>query len=86
MKFYFSRFAPNLQHYCRVCNTQLNSCKQAQIHTDGKKHEKRLSYLKFSLETGMNKDECNKMRLRHQHRHFYTNMTMIEIEILRFTK
>ena len=35
-----------------MCNTQLNSCKQAQIHTDGKKHEKRLAYLKFSLDTG----------------------------------
>ena len=40
-----------LQHYCRVCNTQLNSCKQARIHVTGKKHEKRLAYLKFSLET-----------------------------------
>ena len=40
-----------LQHYCRVCNTQLNSCKQARIHVSGKKHEKRLAYLKFSLET-----------------------------------
>ena len=40
-----------LQHYCRVCNTQLNSCKQARIHCTGKKHEKRLAYLKFSLET-----------------------------------
>ena len=40
-----------LQHYCRVCNTQLNSCKQARIHVAGKKHEKRLAYLKFSLET-----------------------------------
>ena len=52
----FSRSTPNLQHYCRVCNTQLNSCKQAQIHTDGKKHEKRLSYLKFSLGTGTSYD------------------------------
>ena len=40
-----------LQHFCRVCNTQLNSCKQARIHVAGKKHEKRLAYLKFSLET-----------------------------------
>merc|ERR1719340_224894 len=40
-----------LQHYCRVCNTQLNSCKQARIHVAGKKHEKRLAYLKFSLES-----------------------------------
>merc|ERR1719464_1247979 len=40
-----------LQHFCRVCNTQLNSCKQARIHCTGKKHEKRLAYLKFSLET-----------------------------------
>merc|ERR1719361_3228026 len=40
-----------LAHYCRVCNTQLNSCKQARIHVTGKKHEKRLAYLKFSLET-----------------------------------
>jgi len=43
--------SPALQHYCRVCNTQLNSCKQARIHVTGKKHEKRLAYLKFSLET-----------------------------------
>ena len=40
-----------LQHYCRVCNTQLNSCKQARIHVEGKKHEKRLAYLKFCLDT-----------------------------------
>ena len=40
-----------LAHYCRVCNTQLNSCKQARIHVTGKKHEKRLAYLKFSLDT-----------------------------------
>merc|ERR1712223_1371396 len=53
------RFAPNLQHYCRVCNTQLNSCKQAQIHTEGKKHEKRLSFLKFSLETGFDNESSS---------------------------
>eukprot|EP00493_Phyllostaurus_siculus_P015749 UN15992 len=35
------------QHFCRVCNTQLNSCKQARIHVAGKKHEKRLAYLKI---------------------------------------
>jgi hypothetical protein len=40
----------NLQHYCRVCNTQLNSCKQSRIHAEGKKHEKRLAYLKFCFE------------------------------------
>lgn len=40
-----------LQHYCRVCNTQLNSCKQSRIHVEGKKHEKRLAYLKFCLDT-----------------------------------
>ena len=39
-----------LQHYCRVCNIQLNSCRQAKIHTQGKKHEKRLTYLRFCIE------------------------------------
>ena len=42
---------PCLLHYCRVCNIQLNSCRQAKIHSEGKKHEKRLSYLKFCLES-----------------------------------
>jgi len=41
----------NLQHYCRVCNIQLNSCRQAKIHSEGKKHDKRLSYLRFCLES-----------------------------------
>ena len=41
----------NLQHYCRVCNTQLNSCVQAKIHSQGKKHDKRVSYLRFCLES-----------------------------------
>ena len=41
-----------MQHYCRVCNTQLNSCKQSRIHAEGKKHEKRLAYLKFCFENG----------------------------------
>ena len=40
-----------LQHYCRVCNIQLNSCRQAKIHSDGKKHEKRFAYLKFCVES-----------------------------------
>lgn len=31
-----------LPHYCRVCNIQLNSCRQAKIHSSGKKHHKRL--------------------------------------------
>lgn len=43
----------NLQHYCRVCNIQLNSCRQAKIHSEGKKHDKRLSYLRFCLESSM---------------------------------
>lgn len=38
-----------LLHYCRVCNTQLNSCKQVNIHVGGKKHGKRLNLLKFSM-------------------------------------
>ena len=46
------RSVSNLQHYCRVCNTQLNSCKQSRIHAEGKKHEKRLAYLKFCFENG----------------------------------
>ena len=46
----FFRSVSNLQHYCRVCNTQLNSCKQSRIHAEGKKHEKRLAYLKFCFE------------------------------------
>ena len=45
------RSSSNLQHYCRVCNTQLNSCKQVKIHVSGKKHEKRFNYLKYSIET-----------------------------------
>lgn len=44
------RSAPKLSHYCRVCNTQLNSCKQSTIHVEGKKHAKRLEYLKFCVE------------------------------------
>ena len=57
MNFHFSFRAsqclvnPCLLHYCRVCNIQLNSCRQAKIHSEGKKHEKRLSYLKFCLES-----------------------------------
>ena len=47
------RTNPNLQHYCRVCNTQLNSCRQVNIHVGGKKHEKRFNFLKFSIESGM---------------------------------
>jgi len=42
---------PALQHYCRVCNIQLNSCRQVRIHVEGKKHLKRLHYLKMCLET-----------------------------------
>merc|ERR1739838_1145851 len=44
------RSVSSFQHYCRVCNTQLNSCKQSRIHAEGKKHEKRLAYLKFCFE------------------------------------
>ncbi|CAB4067918.1 unnamed protein product [Lepeophtheirus salmonis] len=40
----------SLDHYCHVCNTQLNSCKQTRIHVNGKRHEKRLIYLKYALE------------------------------------
>lgn len=46
------RTNPSLQHYCRVCNTQLNSCRQVGIHVGGKKHEKRFNFLKFSIESG----------------------------------
>ena len=49
------RSVSNLQHYCRVCNTQLNSCKQSRIHAEGKKHEKRLAYLKFCFENNAGK-------------------------------
>ena len=41
-----------MQHYCRVCNIRLNSCRQAKIHADGKKHVKRLHYLKSLEATG----------------------------------
>ncbi len=46
-----SQPSPTLQHYCRVCNIQLNSCRQARIHQEGKKHQKRLKYLKMCIET-----------------------------------
>lgn len=49
---YFYRNLSNLNHYCRVCNTQLNSCKQVKIHISGKKHQKRFNYLKYSIDTG----------------------------------
>uniref|UniRef100_A0A0K2TY20 C2H2-type domain-containing protein n=1 Tax=Lepeophtheirus salmonis TaxID=72036 RepID=A0A0K2TY20_LEPSM len=40
-----------IPHYCKVCNIQLNSCRQAEIHANGKKHDKRLQYLHFCMET-----------------------------------
>ena len=61
---------PCLLHYCRVCNIQLNSCRQAKIHSEGKKHEKRLSYLKFCLESSKNprsNKQFNKMGWNHYH-------------------
>ena len=41
-----------LQHYCRVCNIQLNSCRQAKIHSEGKKHCKRVNFLRLCIESG----------------------------------
>uniref|UniRef100_A0A915L3Y5 C2H2-type domain-containing protein n=1 Tax=Romanomermis culicivorax TaxID=13658 RepID=A0A915L3Y5_ROMCU len=32
-------------HYCYICNTQLNSCKQALLHCQGKRHKKKLEFL-----------------------------------------
>ncbi|XP_059086516.1 uncharacterized protein LOC131883156 isoform X1 [Tigriopus californicus] len=49
-----NRNSSNLNHYCRVCNTQLNSCKQVNIHISGKKHQKRFNYLKYSIDTAQN--------------------------------
>ena len=43
---------PYLTHYCRVCNIQLNSCRQAKIHSEGQKHSKRLNFLKLCIEAG----------------------------------
>ena len=45
------RSSSSFQHYCRVCNTQLNSCKQVRIHIAGKKHEKRYNYLKYCIDS-----------------------------------
>ncbi len=36
---------PKFYHYCYVCNTQLNSCKQALLHCSGKRHRKKLQFL-----------------------------------------
>ena len=41
-----------LSHYCRVCNIQLNSCRQAKIHSEGKKHCKRVNFLRLCIESG----------------------------------
>ena len=43
---------PFLSHYCRVCNIQLNSCRQAKIHSEGQKHSKRLNFLRLCIESG----------------------------------
>ena len=43
---------PVLSHYCRVCNIQLNSCRQAKIHSEGKKHCKRVNFLRLCIESG----------------------------------
>ena len=56
---------PCLLHYCRVCNIQLNSCRQAKIHSEGKKHEKRLSYLKFCLESSKTTIHTQKIQWGH---------------------
>lgn len=42
---------PGLPHYCLVCNIQLNSCRQAKIHSEGKKHYKRVHCLKLCMES-----------------------------------
>lgn len=37
---------------CQVCNIQLNSCAQAQIHYRGKTHQRRLRHLAKAASTG----------------------------------
>ena len=51
MFLFFCRLVTDLKHYCRVCNTELNSCRQTKIHVSGKKHNKRLSYLEYSIKS-----------------------------------
>ena len=36
---------PRVLHYCYVCNTALNSCKQAMVHCSGKRHKKKLLFV-----------------------------------------
>lgn len=46
---------------CEVCNIQLNSAAQAQIHYNGKSHQKRLKQIsngKISISTGKDHEHC----------------------------
>ncbi|KAI5945054.1 Zinc finger protein 385B [Manis javanica] len=48
---------------CNVCNIQLNSAAQAQIHYNGKSHQKRLKQLSNGILKNDN-DECSDFQAR----------------------
>jgi len=39
------------EHFCFVCNTQLNSCKQALLHCSGRRHRKKLQFQQKNMAT-----------------------------------